>query len=125
MPVIPQQIKIDDSRWWHRRREGNGRNATACGVYFAEDLIPATRPFKLDRDICRDGCFSPLEIEDAEIDTVAKEDARYPADLPLSKRPSTEERRRAARRKAESADLKKTDVDLPSSDMFLDDKLDE
>lgn len=115
--VLSQQIRIDDGPW-HRRREGNGRNATACGLYFDEDLVPATREPRLDKDICRDGCFSALEIQDGEIDAVAKEHAKYPADLPVSKRPSTEERRRALRRQRE-AELRKTDVDLPSSDQFV------
>lgn len=72
MSVPPQQIRIVKDGIWHRRREGNGRNSTACGIHFPEDLIAATRDFKLDALIC-EACHTRHEIQTAEMKALERE----------------------------------------------------
>jgi hypothetical protein len=89
----PQQIRIKPGGLWHRRRWGNGRNATACGIHFHEQLIPATRDFVLDDNIC-EACHSRHEIQTAEMKMLEREAAEAEGEfVPLVQR--IERRRRA------------------------------
>lgn len=96
----PQQIRIVPDGIWHRRREGNGRNATACGIHFPHDLVPATREFRLDSSICN-ACHTRHEIQTAEMKRIEREAIETNSEyVPLAERL---ERRRARR---------DTDVDI-------------
>lgn len=75
----PQQIRLEDGGEWHQRRQDNGRDETKCGIHFGPDLVPATRPYKLDEFICK-RCHSRHEIETGELrkierDAIAKKEA--------------------------------------------------
>lgn len=109
-----RQVRIEPGGLWHRIREGNGGDHTACGKPIPS-TVQWTRDYKLDALICYD-CFTPHEVETGETRAIEQETARYPEDLPASKRPSTEERwaSRRARRDTER-DLRDTDPDLPAS----------
>lgn len=116
-----KQVRIEPGGLWHRIRAGNGDSHTACG----KEIPPAvqwTREYKLDALICYD-CFTRHEIATGQHRALVKEDAKYPDDLPLSKRPSTEDRRAERRRAARDTDVDSlhddTLRDLPSSDTVL------
>lgn len=114
MSSPPQQIRITPDGVWHKRRYGNGRNATACGIHFPEELIPATREARLDDLIC-EACHSRHEIQTAEMKRIEREaietDSEY---VPLAKRITERIERRRARRDTDvDIDDKETIRELP------------
>lgn len=104
---MSKQVRIEPGGLWHRIRQGNGGDHTACGKPIPSS-VQITRDYQLDELICYD-CFTRHELETGEMRALVKEDAKYPADLPASKRPSSEEMR--ARRRTP----RDTERDLPPS----------
>lgn len=117
-----KQVRIEPGGLWHRYRDDD-TTATETNCTPPQPIpaaIRITRDFVLDELICY-GCHSREQIVTGQMQALAKEDRRYPDDLPFSKRPSSEDRKPVRRRgpRDTDIDLHDTDVDLPSSDTFL------
>lgn len=112
-----KQVRIEPGGLWHEPRPDDPTR-TKCDEPIP-DQIRISREHVLDALICY-RCHSREEIVTGQMAALAKEDKRYP-DLPLSKRPSTEDRKPLRRRgpRDTEVDLHDTEVDLPPSDTFL------